>query len=85
MAGTAAGEIFNGILDGFDGDGSQEKEQVYHNVRRMDQLQNSASLTTEQSVKAATGDDAAASRSGDRAGLGFSDADALIDNSNAEM
>ncbi|MEU1162964.1 hypothetical protein ABZ372_20680 [Streptomyces sp. NPDC005921] len=83
LAGTAAGEIFNGILDGFDGDGSQEKEQVYHNVRRMDQLQNSTALTTEQSVKAATGDDAAASRSGDKAGLGFSDADALIDNSDA--
>ncbi|MER7840144.1 DUF6571 family protein [Streptomyces sp. NPDC096040] len=85
LANTAAGEIFNGILDGFDGDGSQEKEQVYHNVRRMDQLQNSASLTTEKSVKATIGDDAAASRSGDKAGLGFSDADALIDNSNADM
>jgi hypothetical protein len=83
LAGTAAGEVFNGILDGFDGDGSDEKEQVYHNVRRMDQLQHSASLTTEESVKAATGDDAATSRAGDQAGRGFSDADALIDNSDA--
>ncbi|MFB7332667.1 DUF6571 family protein [Streptomyces adustus] len=85
LVGTAAGEIFNGILDGFDGDGSEEKEQVYHNVRRMDKLQHSVSLTTERSVKAATGDDVATSKAGDQAGRGFSDADALIDNSNADM
>ncbi|MFF7450630.1 MULTISPECIES: hypothetical protein [unclassified Streptomyces] len=83
LVGTAAGEIFNGILDGFGDNGDDEKEQVYQNVKRMDQIQHSAILTTQESVKAATGDDSAASRAGDQAGRGFSDARALIDNSEA--
>ncbi|MEV0183983.1 DUF6571 family protein [Streptomyces sp. NPDC050625] len=83
LAGTAAGEIFNGILDGFDGDGSEEKEQVYKNVKRLDQIQHSAILTTQESVKSATGDQAAASRAGDEAGKGFNSANSLIKNSSA--
>ena len=55
LVGTAAGEIFNGILDGFDGDGSEEKEQVYKNVGRADQVEHSAILTTQESVKSAHG------------------------------
>ncbi|WP_316758744.1 DUF6571 family protein [Streptomyces herbicida] len=83
LAGTAAGEIFNGILDGFDGDGSEEKAQVYKNVKRLDQIEQSAILTTQESVKAATGDAAAASRAGDQAGKGFGDASDLIERSRA--
>lgn len=83
LIGTAAGEIFNGLLDGFGDDGDEQKEQVYQNVKRMDRIQHSAVLTTQKSVKAATGDDAAASRAGDESGRGFSDARALIDNSEA--
>ncbi|WP_328431946.1 DUF6571 family protein [Streptomyces sp. NBC_00453] len=83
LAGTAAGEIFNGILDGFDGDGSEEKQQVYQNVKSADQNEHSAILTTQKSVKAATGDDAAASRAGDQAGRGFADAVSLINKSKA--
>ncbi|MGW1727385.1 hypothetical protein ACWCQK_31265 [Streptomyces sp. NPDC002306] len=83
LVGTAAGEVFNGILDGFDDDGSEQKERVYQNVKRMDHVQHSAILTTQESVKAATGDDAAASRAGGEAGKGFSDANALISDSEA--
>ncbi|MFJ6127071.1 DUF6571 family protein [Streptomyces griseoviridis] len=83
LAGTASGEIFKGILDGFDGDGSEEKEQVYKNVKRMDQVEHSAILTTQQSAKTATGDAATASRAGESAGKGFNDANALIDRSEA--
>ncbi|MFG2949083.1 hypothetical protein [Streptomyces adustus] len=83
LAGTAAGEVFNGILDGFDGDDSEQKEQVYQNVKRMDRIQHSAILTTQESVKAVTGDDGAASRAGDEAGKGFSEAQDLIVATNA--
>ena len=83
LAGTAAGEIFNGILDGFDDDGSKQKEQVYHNVKRMDKIQRSVFLTTQESVKAATGDADATSRAGDEAGRGFRDANSLVDDSKA--
>jgi hypothetical protein len=85
LAGTAAGEVFNGILDGFDGDGSEEKQQVYQNVKSADQNEHSAILTTQRSVKSATGDDAAASRAGDQAGRGFADANTLVANSRADQ
>ncbi|MFJ7176758.1 hypothetical protein ACIQXA_10180 [Streptomyces massasporeus] len=83
LAGTAAGEVFNGILDGFDGDGSKEKEQVYKNVKRADQIERSAILTTQESVKSATGDAAAASRAGDEAGRGFRDSTSLVERTRA--
>ncbi|PSM38770.1 hypothetical protein C6Y14_34905 [Streptomyces dioscori] len=79
LAGTAAGEIFSGILDGFGDDGEQRKEQVYQNVKNTAQSERSAILTTQYSVRAATGDDSAASRAGDQAGRGFADAVPLID------
>ncbi|MFJ2818336.1 hypothetical protein [Streptomyces sp. NPDC087294] len=85
LAGTASGQIFNGILDGFDGDGSEEKEQVYKNVKRMDQVEHSAILTTQESAKAATGNDAAASRAGDQAGNGLADAADLVEKSKAAL
>ncbi|MFJ3778452.1 hypothetical protein ACIPX0_42910 [Streptomyces sp. NPDC090075] len=83
LAGTAAGEVFNGILDGFDDDGSEQKEQVYKNIKRADQIEHSAILTTQESVKSATNDAAAASRAGDEAGRGFRDAIPLITKANA--
>ncbi|MFJ2819482.1 MULTISPECIES: hypothetical protein [unclassified Streptomyces] len=83
LVGTAAGEVFNGMLDGFDGDGSEQKEQVYKNVKRMDQIQHSAILTTQESVKASTGDAEAVSRAGDEAGKGFNSASDLLRNSKA--
>ncbi|NGO45768.1 DUF6571 family protein [Streptomyces ureilyticus] len=83
LAGTAAGKVFNGLLDGFGNDGEEQKEQVYQNVKRMDQIEQSAILTTQESVKAATGDEAAESRAGDQTGRGFSDAGELIRKSRA--
>ncbi|GAA2641221.1 DUF6571 family protein [Streptomyces vastus] len=83
LAGTAAGEVFNGILDGFGDDGEEQKEQVYQNVQRMDRIEHSTLVTTQESVQAATGDEAAVSRSGDEAGRGFRDANSLVDDSKA--
>ncbi|CCK28233.1 hypothetical protein BN159_3854 [Streptomyces davaonensis JCM 4913] len=80
LAGTAASEVFNGLLDGFGGD-EEQKKQVYQNVKRMDEIEHSAILTTQESVKAATGDAAAASRAGDAAGRGFGNAYDLLDRS----
>ncbi|MFH8468747.1 hypothetical protein [Streptomyces sp. NPDC017991] len=78
LAGTAAAEIFAGILDGFDDDGEDRKKQVYENVKRADQIEESAIRTTQESVKAATGDEGDESRAGEQASKGFNDADALI-------
>lgn len=83
LVGTAAGEVFSGLLDGFGGDDGKQKEQVYQNVKRLDHIQHSAILTTQESVQAATGDEAAASRAGARAGDGFNSANDLIDYSGA--
>ena len=64
-------------------DGTKEKEQVYKNVKRADQIERSAILTTQESVKSATGDAAAASRAGDEAGRGFRDSTSLIERTRA--
>jgi hypothetical protein len=81
LVGTAAGEIFSGILDGFGDDGEKLKEQVYQNVKEMDQVERSAILTTQVSVKSATGSEAAESEAGDEAGKGFGYSVALISRS----
>ncbi|MFI1484589.1 DUF6571 family protein [Streptomyces sp. NPDC020747] len=81
LAGTAAGEVFNGILNGFGDDGEKQKEQVYQNVKEMDQVEHSAILTTQESAKAATGSEEAESEAGDEAGKGFRDATPLIEDS----
>ena len=81
LVGTAAGEIFSGILDGFGDDGEKLKEQVYQNVKEMDQVERSAILTTQVSVKSATGSEAAESEAGDEAGKGFGYSVGLISRS----
>ncbi|WP_371662327.1 hypothetical protein [Streptomyces sp. NBC_00280] len=78
LVGTAAGEIFNGMLDGFGDDGEGLREQVYQNVKEMDQVEHSAILTTQVSVKSATGSEAAESEAGDEAGKGFNNSVGLI-------
>jgi hypothetical protein len=84
LAGTAAGEVFNGILNGFGGDGEEEKEQVYKNVKRMDQVERSAIVTTQEAVKAATGSEESESLAGDEAGKGFGRANDLVEDSKAD-
>lgn len=78
LAGTAAGEIFNGLLDGFGDDGEGLKEDVYKNLKETDKVEESAILTTQESVKAATGSEEAESKAGDEAGKGFRNAGDLI-------
>ncbi|MPY30727.1 hypothetical protein FNH09_05175 [Streptomyces adustus] len=83
LAGTASGEIFNGILEGFGDNGDGLKQQVYKNVQNMGQVEDSAILTTQESVKAATGSEEEESRAGHAAGKGFRDADSLVSDSEA--
>ncbi|MFJ8937994.1 hypothetical protein ACIRL0_20105 [Streptomyces sp. NPDC102365] len=78
LVGTAAEEIFAGILDGFEEDGEDSKKQVYQNVKRADRIEESAIRTGQESVKAATGDEGAESRAGEQVSKGFYDADILI-------
>ena len=85
LVGTAAGDVFKGFLDGFGDDGEKQKEQVYQNVQRMDQIEHSAILTTQRSAKAATGSEMAESMAGDQAGKGFRDAHDLVDQSKANQ
>ncbi|WP_327697410.1 DUF6571 family protein [Streptomyces sp. NBC_00459] len=77
LVGTAAGEIFNGLLGGFGSD-EEDQEKVYQNVMQLDQIQESAIRTTQNSVKVATGDEAAESRAGGQSGRGFADAMTLV-------
>ncbi|MGN9819119.1 hypothetical protein ACTMUQ_27695 [Streptomyces sp. SD11] len=85
LAGTAAEEIFSGILNGFGDDEEQEDRQVYQNVKRTDKIQHSVIVTTQESAKIATGKEADENRVGDEAFRGFSNADSLIRNSKAEL
>ncbi len=85
LAGTAAGAIFNGLLGGFGDGGAKQKEQVYQNVKEMDQVEHSAILTTQVSAKAATGSETAESEAGDEAGKGFNSSVGVIKNSFAEL
>ncbi|MFS8204860.1 hypothetical protein ACLVWQ_40080 [Streptomyces sp. CWNU-52B] len=84
LAGTAADEIFNGILDGFGNDDGKEREQVYQNVKDMGQIKESAIRTTQEAVKAASGSEEYESLAGGRAGEGFKSAHELVGNYQAE-
>ncbi|MGC5565615.1 hypothetical protein ACPYPG_22625 [Streptomyces sp. FR-108] len=85
LAGTAADELFNGILNGFgdDGDGD-EREKVYQNVSKLGQTRISAIRTTQEAAKFATGSDSTGSIAGSEAGKGFQIANSSIENSEAE-
>jgi hypothetical protein len=83
LAGTAAGQVFNGLLDGFGDDGEGLKKEVYKNVKEMDDVESSAILTTQESAKAATGSEEAESKAGDEAGQGFRDSAGLVSDSEA--
>ncbi|MFI1413157.1 hypothetical protein ACH4Y0_25045 [Streptomyces sp. NPDC020707] len=83
LAGTAADEVFNGILDGFD-DGNEEREKVYQNVKDLGQIRISSIRTTQNAVASATGSESHASTAGGRAGEGFQSANSLIRDSQAE-
>ncbi|MCX4235999.1 hypothetical protein [Streptomyces ortus] len=78
LAGTAADEVFTGILDGFGNDG-EEKETVYQNVKDMGDIKESALRTAQETTKAATGSEAYESLAGGRAGEGFKSANDLVD------
>ncbi len=83
LAGTAADEVFNGILDGFDND-QKEKEQVYQNVKGLSDIKSSSILTTQKSVISATGSKNYESLAGSEAGRGFQSANSMIQNTDAE-
>ncbi|MEV7140012.1 DUF6571 family protein [Streptomyces tauricus] len=83
LAGTAADEVFNGILGGFD-DGKVEKERVYQNVKDLGHVKNSSIQTVQNTIKASTGSDEYASPAGGRTGEGFQSANSLIRDSQAE-
>ncbi|MFL1902346.1 hypothetical protein ACJWDR_25065 [Streptomyces tauricus] len=78
LAGTAAGEVLNGILDGFSDDVG-EKKQVYQNVKDMGDIKESMLRTTQEATKAATGSEDYESQAGGRAGEGFKSANDLVD------
>ncbi|MET9566862.1 hypothetical protein [Streptomyces tauricus] len=83
LTGTAADEVFNGILGGFD-DESQGKKKVYQNVQELGETKISTALTTQNAAKSATGSEKYASPAGGRAGEGFRSANSLIRDSQAE-
>ncbi|MFG2497296.1 hypothetical protein ACGFSB_03625 [Streptomyces sp. NPDC048441] len=85
LAGTAAGKIFEGIIDGFGDDGGKEaKAQVYQNAKLIGNVKDSVLRTSQEAVKAATGSDGAASEAGGDAGEGFSESNSRVDQYHAE-
>ncbi|WP_314412646.1 hypothetical protein [Streptomyces sp. DSM 40484] len=83
LAGTAADELFNGMLNGF-GDDGEEREKVYQNVNKLGQTRMSTIRTTQEAAKFSTGSDDAGSVAGSEAGKGFQSANSMIENSEAE-
>ncbi|NEA43119.1 DUF6571 family protein [Streptomyces sp. SID11385] len=77
LAGTAADEVFNGIVDGFGKDG-KEKEQVYEDFSNDSKVHFSVLTTVQEAAKAATHEPGAASRAGTRAGEGLADAKTMV-------
>ncbi|WP_328317754.1 DUF6571 family protein [Streptomyces sp. NBC_00388] len=85
LAGTAAGAVFNGLINGFGDDGgAEEKRQVYQNVTKKGDAEQSAIITSQKAAKAATGSENSESQAGDEAGKGFRAAYSLVGQSNAD-
>ncbi|WP_435245272.1 hypothetical protein [Streptomyces sp. NRRL F-5630] len=78
LAGTAADEMFNGIVEGFGEDEGKEKTQVYKDFAHDAKAKSDATYTVQRAVKAATGDSSAVSISGRQAGEGLADAKTLV-------
>ncbi|MDT0423621.1 DUF6571 family protein [Streptomyces evansiae] len=79
LVGTAAGQTFDGILNGF-GDAEDKRiKQVYKNILKQGDAESSAVLTVQESVKAATQDNAVATAVGSDVSQGLDDAQGVID------
>ncbi|WP_432160992.1 hypothetical protein [Streptomyces sp. NRRL F-5630] len=78
LAGTAADEVFNGIVDGFGSIDQEKKKQVYKDFSDGGSVQYSVLTTVQEAAKAATGEPSVASVAGTRAGEGLADATTLV-------
>jgi hypothetical protein len=78
LAGTAADEVFNGIVDGFGGDGEEEVRQVYKDFSGDAKVRDSVLRTVQETVRFASQDPSAVSRAGQEAGGGLADAKTLV-------
>ncbi|WP_327297308.1 DUF6571 family protein [Streptomyces sp. NBC_01197] len=85
LAGVASGKVFDGLINGFGDDGGTEaKQQVYKNVKELDDVEHSTIVTAQEAAKDATGSENSESQAGDQAGQGFRDAHSLIHQTEAD-